>query len=51
MPLLGDRFTAEAGAFGNEFATFPSHPAEIHAPHGALAGVSASTCISPTTTS
>src|SRR3954465_4791848 len=40
MQLTGDRFTAEAAAFGNDLATFPSFPAEIRAPHGTLAGVS-----------
>jgi 2-oxoglutarate ferredoxin oxidoreductase subunit alpha len=40
MQLTGDRFTAEAAAFGNDLATFPNYPAEIRAPHGSLAGVS-----------
>src|SRR5438874_5898988 len=40
MQLTGDRFTAEAAAFGNDLATFPNFPAEIRAPHGTLAGVS-----------
>jgi 2-oxoglutarate ferredoxin oxidoreductase subunit alpha len=40
MQLTGDRFTAEAAAFGNDLATFPSFPAEIRAPAGTLAGVS-----------
>jgi 2-oxoglutarate ferredoxin oxidoreductase subunit alpha len=40
MQLTGDRFTAEAAAFGNDLATFPNYPAEIRAPHGTLAGVS-----------
>jgi 2-oxoglutarate/2-oxoacid ferredoxin oxidoreductase subunit alpha len=40
MQLTGDRFTAEAAAFGNDLATLPNYPAEIRAPHGTLAGVS-----------
>ena len=40
MQLTGDRFTAEAAAFGNDLATLPNFPAEIRAPHGTLAGVS-----------
>jgi 2-oxoglutarate ferredoxin oxidoreductase subunit alpha len=40
MQLTGDRFTAEAAAFGNDLATFPSFPAEIRAPAGTLPGVS-----------
>ncbi|MFC8662208.1 2-oxoacid:acceptor oxidoreductase subunit alpha [Streptomyces sp. NPDC057199] len=40
MQLAGDRFTAEAAAFGNDLATMPDFPAEIRAPHGTLAGVS-----------
>src|ERR1044072_8357391 len=30
MQLTGDRFTSEASAFGNELATLPNFPAEIH---------------------
>jgi 2-oxoglutarate/2-oxoacid ferredoxin oxidoreductase subunit alpha len=40
MQLAGDRFTAEAAAFGNDLATLPSFPAEIRAPAGTLPGVS-----------
>ncbi|SEO56354.1 2-oxoacid:acceptor oxidoreductase subunit alpha [Trujillonella endophytica] len=40
MQLTGDRFTAEAAAFGNDLSTLPNYPAEIRAPHGTLAGVS-----------
>jgi 2-oxoglutarate ferredoxin oxidoreductase subunit alpha len=40
MQLTGDRFTAEAAAFGNDLATLPNYPAEIRAPTGTLAGVS-----------
>jgi 2-oxoglutarate ferredoxin oxidoreductase subunit alpha len=40
MQLTGDRFTAEAAAFGNDLATFPSFPAEIRAPAGTVHGVS-----------
>ena len=41
MQLTGNRFTAEAGIFGNDLRTFPDYPAEIRAPAGTLAGVSA----------
>ena len=40
MQLTGDRFTAEAAAFGNDLATQPNFPAEIRAPAGTLPGVS-----------
>jgi 2-oxoglutarate ferredoxin oxidoreductase subunit alpha len=40
MQLTGDRFTAEAAAFGNDLATLPNYPAEIRAPAGTLPGVS-----------
>ncbi|MFD3811800.1 2-oxoacid:acceptor oxidoreductase subunit alpha [Rhodococcus sp. NPDC058639] len=40
MQLAGDRFTAEAAAFGNDLATQPNFPAEIRAPQGTLHGVS-----------
>ncbi len=41
MQLTGDRFTAEAAAFGDDLATLRNFPAEIiRAPHGTLAGVS-----------
>src|ERR1700754_2835778 len=41
MPLAGPRFTEATAEHGNDFATFPSFPAEIRAPAGTLAGVSA----------
>jgi hypothetical protein len=50
MRLTGDRFTAEAAAFGNDLATLPNFPAEMRAPHGTLAGSRGSSCTSPTTT-
>lgn len=40
MQLIGDRFTAEISAFGNDVSTLPNFPAEIRAPAGTLAGVS-----------
>jgi len=41
MQLTGDRFTAASAMFGNDLATLPEFPAEIRAPAGTLAGVSA----------
>ncbi len=41
MQLTGDRFTATSATLGNDLATFPDFPAEIRAPAGTLAGVSA----------
>ena len=41
MQLTGDRFTEVSAAFGNDLATMPDYPAEIRAPAGTLAGVSA----------
>ena len=41
MQLTGERFTATSAAFGNDLATLPDYPAEIRAPAGTLAGVSA----------
>jgi 2-oxoglutarate ferredoxin oxidoreductase subunit alpha len=41
MQLTGDRFTSETAAFGNDLSTLPDFPAEIRAPAGTLAGVSA----------
>jgi 2-oxoglutarate ferredoxin oxidoreductase subunit alpha len=41
MQLTGDRFTQSSAMFGNELATLPDFPAEIRAPAGTLAGVSA----------
>jgi 2-oxoglutarate ferredoxin oxidoreductase subunit alpha len=41
MQLTGDRFTSVSALFGNDLATLPDYPAEIRAPAGTLAGVSA----------
>ncbi len=41
MQLTGDRFTEASAVFGNDLATFPNYPAEIRAPAGTIAGVSA----------
>lgn len=41
MQLTGDRFTSASAMFGNDLATLPDFPAEIRAPAGTLAGVSA----------
>jgi 2-oxoglutarate ferredoxin oxidoreductase subunit alpha len=41
MQLTGDRFTTSRALLGNDLATFPDFPAEIRAPAGTLAGVSA----------
>ncbi|MCB1031648.1 MAG: 2-oxoacid:acceptor oxidoreductase subunit alpha [Acidimicrobiales bacterium] len=41
MQLTGDRFTSASAVFGNDLATLPEFPAEIRAPAGTLAGVSA----------
>ncbi|HVA74825.1 MAG TPA: 2-oxoacid:acceptor oxidoreductase subunit alpha [Acidimicrobiales bacterium] len=41
MQLTGDRFTASSAIFGNDLSTLPDFPAEIRAPAGTLAGVSA----------
>ena len=41
MQLTGDRFTSVSASFGNDLATLPDYPAEIRAPAGTLAGVSA----------
>ncbi|HUW02408.1 MAG TPA: 2-oxoacid:acceptor oxidoreductase subunit alpha [Acidimicrobiales bacterium] len=41
MQLTGDRFTSASAVFGNDLATLPDFPAEIRAPQGTLAGVSA----------
>jgi 2-oxoglutarate ferredoxin oxidoreductase subunit alpha len=41
MQLVGGRFTEATAEHGNDFATLPSFPAEIRAPAGTLAGVSA----------
>ena len=41
MQLMGDRFTNTSALVGNDLGTFPDFPAEIRAPAGSLAGVSA----------
>jgi 2-oxoglutarate/2-oxoacid ferredoxin oxidoreductase subunit alpha len=41
MQLTGDRFTSASAMWGNDLATLPDFPAEIRAPAGTLAGVSA----------
>ncbi len=41
MQVTGDQFTTESAILGNDFVTLPNFPAEIRAPAGTLAGVSA----------
>jgi 2-oxoglutarate/2-oxoacid ferredoxin oxidoreductase subunit alpha len=41
MQLTGDRFSISSAVFGNDLVTVPDYPAEIRAPAGSLAGVSA----------
>ena len=41
MQLTGSQFTAVSSLFGNDTATLPDFPAEIRAPAGTMAGVSA----------
>ncbi len=41
MQLTGDRFTSATAVLGNDLVTLPDFPAEIRAPAGTLAGVSA----------
>lgn len=41
IQLTGDRFTSATAILGNDLATLPDYPAEIRAPMGTLAGVSA----------
>ncbi|HEV2069873.1 MAG TPA: hypothetical protein VGR26_08775, partial [Acidimicrobiales bacterium] len=41
MQLTGDRFSVSSAIFGNDLVTVPDYPAEIRAPAGSLAGVSA----------
>src|SRR4051812_42418048 len=41
MQLAGSRFTDATAVFGNDLATLPDFPAEIRAPAGSVAGVSA----------
>ncbi len=41
IQLTGDRFTVATAVLGNDLATLPDFPAEIRAPAGTIAGVSA----------
>ncbi|HEX6023842.1 MAG TPA: 2-oxoacid:acceptor oxidoreductase subunit alpha [Solirubrobacter sp.] len=41
MQLAGSRFTDATAVYGNDLATLPDFPAEIRAPAGTVAGVSA----------
>jgi 2-oxoglutarate ferredoxin oxidoreductase subunit alpha len=41
MQVAGDRFTSATAVLGNDLVTLPDFPAEIRAPRGTLAGVSA----------
>src|SRR5499425_3229527 len=41
MQVTGMQFTSESAIAGNDIATLPDFPAEIRAPAGTLAGVSA----------
>jgi 2-oxoglutarate ferredoxin oxidoreductase subunit alpha len=41
MQLTGTQFSATSAVFGNDVSTLPNYPAEIRAPAGSLAGVSA----------
>ncbi len=41
MQLAGAQFTASSALFGNDLVTLPNFPAEIRAPAGTVAGVSA----------
>src|SRR6201982_508154 len=41
MQVAGSRFTDATAMWGNDLATLPNFPAEIRAPAGTLAGVSA----------
>ncbi len=41
MQVTGSQFTDNSVVFGNDISTFPDFPAEIRAPAGTLAGVSA----------
>src|SRR5438477_10916309 len=41
MQVTGTQFTSESAIAGNDIATLPDFPAEIRAPAGTLAGVSA----------
>ena len=41
MQIMGTQFTDASAIFGNDLATMPDFPAEIRAPAGTVAGVSA----------
>ncbi|MDP9074118.1 MAG: 2-oxoacid:acceptor oxidoreductase subunit alpha [Actinomycetota bacterium] len=41
MQLTGERFSLSSALFGNDLSTVPDYPAEIRAPAGTMAGVSA----------
>ncbi len=41
MQLTGGQFTSTSAMIGNDLSTLPDYPAEIRAPQGTLAGVSA----------
>jgi len=41
MQLTGDRFSSVSASIGNDLSTLPEFPAEIRAPQGTIAGVSA----------
>ena len=41
MQLTGTRFTEATAIVGNDLSTLPDYPAEIRAPAGSVAGVSA----------
>jgi 2-oxoglutarate ferredoxin oxidoreductase subunit alpha len=41
MQSVGGQFSHTSALLGNDISTFPDFPAEIRAPHGTLAGVSA----------
>ncbi|MEY3898698.1 MAG: hypothetical protein RLZZ214_4220, partial [Verrucomicrobiota bacterium] len=41
MQIVGERFTDTSVTVPNSIATFPDYPAEIRAPIGTIAGVSA----------
>src|SRR6187401_2793452 len=41
MQSVGEQFSHTSALLGNDISTFPDFPAEIRAPRGTLAGVSA----------
>src|SRR5688500_10351803 len=41
MQSVGEQFSHTSALLGNDISTFPDYPAEIRAPRGTLAGVSA----------